>query len=30
MSIITKSQFASIAQTKAGYKGISGILNEKK
>ena len=28
MSIITKSQFASIAQTKAGYKGISGILNE--
>jgi hypothetical protein len=28
MSILTKSQFATIAQTKAGYKGLSGVLNE--
>lgn len=28
MSILTKSQFATIAQSQAGYKGLRGMINE--
>jgi phage-related protein len=30
MSILTKSQFSTVAKQKAGYKGLSGVINENK